>query len=90
MGAAEYILHAGNKKLILCERGITAPHTHSATSRYLLDLTAVVALKECQKICQVICPNACFNSNWVHDLSLASLAAGSDGHSRPDYRVKRC
>ena len=46
LGAAEYILHAGNKNLILCERGITAPHTHSSTSRYLLDITAVVALKE--------------------------------------------
>ena len=38
LGAAEYILHAGNK-INFCERGITAPHTHSATSRYLMDLT---------------------------------------------------
>ncbi len=80
LGAAEYILHAGNKKLILCERGITAPHTHSSTSRYLLDITAVVALKELTHLPIISDPShACFNSNWVHDLSLASLAVGSDG-----------
>ena len=80
LGAAEYILHAGNKNLMLCERGITAPHTHSATSRYLLDLTAIVALKEVTHLPIISDPShACFNSNWVHDLSLASLAVGSDG-----------
>ena len=36
LGAAEYILYEGNKKVILCERGITVPHTHRETSRFLL------------------------------------------------------
>ena len=38
LGAAEYILKNGNKKLILCERGVVAPHTHKITSRFLIDL----------------------------------------------------
>ena len=37
LGAAEYILKEGNKKVILCERGVVAPHTHRITSRFLLD-----------------------------------------------------
>ena len=34
LGAAEYILKEGNKKLILCERGVVVPHTHRSTSRF--------------------------------------------------------
>ena len=31
LGAAEHILVEGNKKLILCERGVSIPHTHRDT-----------------------------------------------------------
>ena len=41
LGAAEHILLDGNKKLILCERGIVAPHTHRDTSRYILDIQSI-------------------------------------------------
>ena len=36
LGAAEYILKEGNKKLILCERGVVVPHTHRETSRFFI------------------------------------------------------
>ena len=32
LGSAEYILVEGNEKVILCERGVTAPHTHRGSS----------------------------------------------------------
>ena len=35
LGAAEHILVEGNNNLILCERGISAPHTHRSTSRFI-------------------------------------------------------
>lgn len=31
LGAAEYILFNGNPNLILCERGVSVPHTHRST-----------------------------------------------------------
>ena len=34
LGAAEYILNTGNPNVILCERGVSVPHTHRATSRF--------------------------------------------------------
>ena len=40
LGAAEYALIEKNEKVILCERGVSAPHTHKSTSRFLLDLQA--------------------------------------------------
>ena len=34
-----------NEKVILCERGVSVPHTHKSTSRFLLDLQAIPAVK---------------------------------------------
>ena len=51
LGAAEYVLVEGNEKVILCERGIVAPHTHRETSRFLLDLQVIQQLKRLL-ICQ--------------------------------------
>jgi 3-deoxy-7-phosphoheptulonate synthase len=80
LGAAEYILYEGNKKVLLCERGVVAPHTHRATSRFLLDLQAVPALKEITHLPIIVDPShATFWSNWVEPMALASIAAGADG-----------
>ena len=49
LGAAEHILVEGNNKLILCERGVSIPHTHRDTSRFALDIQAIPALKEISK-----------------------------------------
>ena len=45
LGAAEHILVEGNSNLILCERGMSIPHTHRSTSRFALDIQAIPALK---------------------------------------------
>ena len=80
LGAAEYALIEKNEKVILCERGITTPHTHKATSRFLLDIQAIPAIKDNSCLPIISDPShACFWHEWVKPLSLASLAAGAEG-----------
>ena len=80
LGAAEYILVEGNHKVILCERGVSVPHTHRATSRFLLDLQVVPAAQEITHLPIVVDPShATFWRPWVSSMALASVAAGSDG-----------
>ena len=80
LGAAEYILVEGYEKVILCERGVSVPHTHRATSRFLLDLQVVPAAQELTHLPIVIDPShATFWRAWVRSMSLAGVAAGADG-----------
>jgi 3-deoxy-7-phosphoheptulonate synthase len=80
LGAAEYIMIEGNEKVILCERGVSIPHTHRATSRFSLDLQVVPAAKELTHLPVVTDPShATFWNPWVKSMSLASVAAGADG-----------
>ena len=79
LGAAEYALYEGNKKIILCERGVTVPHTHRESSRFLLDLQVVPAAKEITHLPIAVDPShATFWRPWVAPMSLASVAAGAD------------
>ena len=90
LGAAEYILLEGNKKVILCERGVVAPHTHRSSSRFLLDLQVVPAAQEITHLPIVVDPShATFWRPWVSSMSLASVASGADGimlevHPKPE------
>ena len=80
LGAAEYILYEGNEKLILCERGVSVPHTHRSTSRFLLDLQVVPAAQEVTHLPIIVDPShATFWRPWVAPMALASVAAGADG-----------
>ena len=80
LGAAEYLLFEGNEKVILCERGVSVPHTHRSTSRFLLDLQVVPAAQELTHLPVVVDPShASFWRPWVKPLSLASIACGADG-----------
>lgn len=80
LGAAEYVLYEGNEKVILCERGVSAPHTHRSSSRFLLDLQVVPAAQEVTHLPVVVDPShATFWAPWVEPMSLASIAAGADG-----------
>ena len=89
LGAAEYILKEGNFKVILCERGVSTSHTHSPTSRFLIDLQVVPAAKEITHLPIIVDPShATFCREWVESMSLASVASGADGimlevHPRP-------
>ena len=79
LGAAEYALYEGNEKIILCERGVTVPHTHRDSSRFLLDLQVVPAAKEITHLPIAVDPShATFWRPWVTPMSLASVAAGAD------------
>ncbi len=80
LGAAEYILYEGNKKLILCERGVSIPHTHRSTSRFSLDLQIIPACKEISHLPIISDPShATFWRPWVSSMTLASISAGADG-----------
>ena len=79
LGAAEYALYEGNKKVILCERGVSVPHTHKESSRFLLDLQVVPAAKEITHLPIAVDPShATFWRPWVKPMALASIAAGCD------------
>tara|TARA_B110000008_G_scaffold279719_1_gene328182 strand:+ start:7955 stop:8854 length:900 start_codon:yes stop_codon:yes gene_type:complete len=90
LGAAEYILVEGNEKVILCERGVSVPHTHRSSSRFLLDLQVVPAAQELTHLPIVTDPShATFWRPWVKPMALASVASGADGimlevHPDPD------
>lgn len=80
LGAAEYLLIEGNERVILCERGVVAPHTHRATSRFLLDLQVVPAAQEVTHLPIIVDPShATFWRPWVSPMALAGIAAGADG-----------
>ena len=79
LGAAEYILVEGNNNVILCERGVVAPHTHRESSRFILDLQVIPAAQEITHLPVVSDPShATFWRNWVKPMALASVAAGAD------------
>ena len=79
LGAAEYALYEGNSKIILCERGVSTPHTHRDSSRFLLDLQVVPAAKELTHLPIAVDPShATFWRPWVESMTLASIASGAD------------
>jgi 3-deoxy-7-phosphoheptulonate synthase len=75
--AAEYVMSHGNANVILCERGIRSfdPYT-----RNVLDLGAVVALKQLTHLPVIVDPShAAGKRELVPDLARAAIAAGADG-----------
>tara|TARA_R110002050_G_scaffold36097_19_gene90704 strand:- start:846 stop:1340 length:495 start_codon:yes stop_codon:yes gene_type:complete len=82
--AAEYIALEHDRlgieqRIVLCERGVVAPHTHRATSRFLLDLQVVPAAQEVTHLPVMTDPShATFWQPWVKSMMLASVAAGAD------------
>ena len=90
LGAAEYLLYHGNASVVLCERGIVAPHTHAATSRFIADLQVVPAAQEQTHLPILVDPShATFRRRYVAPIARAALAAGADGilidvHPQPD------
>jgi 3-deoxy-7-phosphoheptulonate synthase len=79
LGAAEYALYEGINKVILCERGVSVPHTHRDSSRFLLDLQVIPAAKELTHLPVAVDPShATFWRPWVGPMTLASIASGAD------------
>lgn len=75
--AAEYILSHGNPNVVLCERGI---RSFDSYTRNVLDLGAVVALKQITHLPIVVDPShATGKRELVADLARAAIACGADG-----------
>ncbi len=75
--SAEYILAGGNKRVILCERGI---RSFDNSTRNLLDLAMVPNVKQTCHLPVVVDPShATGRPELIPAMSLASVAAGADG-----------
>ena len=75
--AAEYVLTAGNEKVLLCERGI---RTFEHSTRYTLDIGAVPVLKRETHLPVIVDPShAAGQRDLVLPLARAAVAAGADG-----------
>ena len=75
--AAEYILSHGNSRVVLCERGIRSFDNYT---RNVLDIGAVVALKELTHLPVIVDPShAAGKRELVPGLAKAAIAAGADG-----------
>ncbi len=85
--AAEYIVSAGNPRVVMCERGIRSFDT---ATRSTLDISAVPVLKERTHLPVIVDPShAAGRRSLVPSLAAAGVAAGADGliievHHRPD------
>lgn len=76
--AAEYILHHGNDRVVLCERGV---HPLDRTyTRNTLDLSAVPVLKEITHLPVIVDPShGVGHARYVPAMCRAAVAAGADG-----------
>jgi len=75
--AAEYIMSEGNRKVILCERGV---RTFADHTRNTLDLSAVPFCKRTSHLPIVVDPShGTGRKDKVLPLSRAGIAAGADG-----------
>jgi 3-deoxy-7-phosphoheptulonate synthase len=88
--SAEYIATEGNRKIILCERGI---RTYETETRNTLDLSAIPVLKQLTHLPVFIDPSH-GTGRWdlVAPMALAGVAAGADGllievHSHPEVAL---
>jgi len=88
--SAEYIAAEGNRKIILCERGI---RTYETETRNTLDISAVPVLKQLSHLPVFVDPSH-GTGRWdlVAPMALAGIAAGADGllievHSHPEVAL---
>ena len=75
--AAEYVIHAGNPNVILCERGI---RTHEEYVRNTLALAIVPEVKRISSLPIIVDPShGTGRSHLVAPMSRAAVACGADG-----------
>ncbi len=88
--AAEYIMAHGNPNVVLCERGI---RSFDSYTRNVLDLGAVVALKQLTHLPVIVDPShAAGRRDLIAGLSRGAIACGADGliiecHPEPDKAI---
>jgi 3-deoxy-7-phosphoheptulonate synthase len=75
--AADYLLSQGNRRIILCERGI---RTYEDTVRFSLDITSIGVIKQVSHLPVVVDPShAAGHWAYVPSIAKAAIAAGADG-----------
>jgi 3-deoxy-7-phosphoheptulonate synthase len=75
--ASEYILKEGNRRVILCERGI---RTFDTMTRNTLDLASVPILKKMSGLPVIVDPShGTGRSDIILPMAMAGLMAGADG-----------
>jgi len=85
--AAEYILDAGNERVILCERGI---RSYDKLTRNVLDLSAVAILKQVTRLPVIVDPSHGTGiTEIIAPMTLAAKSVGADGiivevHDQPE------
>jgi 3-deoxy-7-phosphoheptulonate synthase len=87
LAAAEYILVAGNSRIILCERGI---RTFETATRNTMDLAVVPLIKEKSHLPIIVDPShATGKSSLVTPMAVAGIVVGAHGvmvevHPKPE------
>ncbi len=75
--AAEYILKAGNKRILLCERGI---RTFENATRFTIDLSAIPVIKKLSSLPIIVdVSHGTGHADLVLPMAKASVAVGADG-----------
>jgi 3-deoxy-7-phosphoheptulonate synthase len=75
--ASEYILSHGNRRVMLCERGI---RTYEVATRNTTDINAVPVLKNLTHLPVILDPShSTGNWQYVSSIARAAVAAGADG-----------
>jgi 3-deoxy-7-phosphoheptulonate synthase len=88
--AAEYILSEGNRRVILCERGI---RTFETATRNTTDINAIPVLKELTHLPVLLDPSHSTGYwQYVMAVACAGIAAGADGlivevHTHPEQAL---
>jgi 3-deoxy-7-phosphoheptulonate synthase len=75
--AAEYILSHGNRRVILCERGV---RTFETSTRNTTDINAIPVLKAMTHLPVILDPShSTGHADYVIPIARAAIAAGADG-----------
>jgi 3-deoxy-7-phosphoheptulonate synthase len=88
--SAEYILSHGNRRVILCERGI---RTFETSTRNTTDINAIPVLKRLTHLPVILDPShSTGHYQYVTAIARAAIAAGADGliievHISPDQAL---
>jgi len=75
--AAEYVISGGNRRIVLCERGV---RTFADQTRNTLDLSAIPVVKHLSHLPIMVDPShGTGKAEYVPAMCAAALAAGADG-----------
>jgi 3-deoxy-7-phosphoheptulonate synthase len=75
--AADYLMAGGNRRVILCERGI---RTYEDSVRFSIDISSIAVVKTVSHLPIIVDPShAAGNALYVPSIAKAAIAAGADG-----------